>query len=88
MKVWIFLFSMLAGVVGIVPKEETKPLLRVLPAYRAEECQAWAIRPFTCLRCLEKGMRYAQMIRWDEERPLRVHGCFSEEGGFVPEGQN
>lgn len=83
MRVLVFLCIVWA--LDLQPKEEIKPLLRVLPAYRAEECQSWAIRPFTCQRCLEKGMRYAQQIRWEEDRPYREHGCYTEEGGFVPE---
>jgi hypothetical protein len=62
-------------------KEETKPLLRVWPAYRMEECE-WAIQTFICQDCISKGKRYAQLIRFLETGPYRIHGCYTDETGF------
>ncbi|PJE02250.1 MAG: hypothetical protein CK427_08195 [Leptospira sp.] len=65
-------------------REKKQNLLRVLPAFRPEECD-WAIRKFICLRCLKNGKQYAQNIIFDsEDRPMRIHGCFSERDGFIP----
>lgn len=60
---------------------ETKPLLRVFPSYRREECD-WAIRWDICLSCLKIGRRYAQKIHFYTSGPYREHGCYSEEEGF------
>ncbi|AXR62715.1 hypothetical protein [Leptospira mayottensis] len=60
---------------------ETKPLLRVFPSYRKEECD-WAIRWDICLSCLKIGRRYAQKIHFYPSRPYREHGCYSDEEGF------
>ncbi|EMI69169.1 hypothetical protein MAL08_18565 [Leptospira noguchii] len=60
---------------------ETKPLLRVFPSYRKEECD-WAIRWDICLSCLRIGRRYAQKIHFYPSGPYREHGCYSEEEGF------
>ncbi|MCG9876139.1 MAG: hypothetical protein MH321_15285 [Leptospiraceae bacterium] len=65
-------------------REKKQNLLRVLPAFRPEECD-WAIRKFICLRCLKNGKQYAQNIIFDsEDRAMRIHGCFSERDGFIP----
>lgn len=62
----------------------TKPLLRIWPAYRPEECD-WAIRKFICLRCLRNQKSYAQMIEFDDQdEPTRIHGCYSSSHGFEP----
>jgi hypothetical protein len=61
--------------------EESKPLLRVFPIYRIEECE-WAIRMDICHYCIRKGERYAQKIYFLEDKPYRVHGCFSQKKGF------
>ncbi|EMJ61856.1 MULTISPECIES: hypothetical protein [Leptospira] len=60
---------------------ETKPLLRVFPSYRKEECD-WAIRWDICFGCLKIGRRYAQKIHFYPSRPYREHGCYSDEEGF------
>ncbi|EMY78489.1 hypothetical protein LEP1GSC060_3777 [Leptospira weilii serovar Ranarum str. ICFT] len=60
---------------------ETKPLLRVFPSYRKEECD-WAIRPDICVGCLKIGRRYAQKIHFYPSGLYREHGCYSEEEGF------
>ncbi|WP_078128609.1 hypothetical protein [Leptospira alexanderi] len=60
---------------------ETKPLLRVFPSYRKEECD-WAIRWDICLSCLKIGRRYAQKIHFYPSGPYREHGCYSDEEGF------
>ncbi|EMK07954.1 MULTISPECIES: hypothetical protein [Leptospira] len=60
---------------------EIKPLLRVFPSYRREECD-WAIRWDICLSCLKIGRRYAQKIHFYPSGPYREHGCYSEEEGF------
>ncbi|WP_343286629.1 hypothetical protein [Leptospira stimsonii] len=60
---------------------ESKPLLRVFPSFRKEECD-WAIRWDICLNCLRIGRRYAQKIHFYPSGPHREHGCYSEEEGF------
>ncbi|EJO67925.1 hypothetical protein LIX31_17105 [Leptospira kirschneri] len=60
---------------------EIKPLLRVFPSYRREECD-WAIRWDICLSCLKIGRRYAQKIHFYSSGPYREHGCYSEKEGF------
>ncbi|MDF3819618.1 hypothetical protein P3G55_06895 [Leptospira sp. 96542] len=62
--------------------EISKPLLRVFPTFRFEECEDWAIMPFVCKRCLVEGKRYAQKIQFYEDGPFRIHGCYSEKLGF------
>ncbi|MCU0823536.1 MAG: hypothetical protein MUF77_02705 [Leptospira sp.] len=62
--------------------EISKPLLRVFPAYRLEECEDWAIRPFICKRCIWEGKRYAQKIFFYEDGPYRLHGCYTDKNGF------
>jgi len=64
--------------------EISKPLLRVWPAFRPEECEDWAILPFVCKRCLWEGKQYAQKIFFYESGPYRLHGCYLEPEGFVP----
>ncbi|MGV3666577.1 MAG: hypothetical protein ACO1NV_10615 [Leptospira bouyouniensis] len=65
------------------PNEEiSKPLLRVFPTFRPEECEDWAIMPFVCKRCLWEGKRYAQEIRFYDDGPFRTHGCYTEKKGF------
>ncbi|MDI7181084.1 hypothetical protein [Leptospira santarosai] len=59
----------------------TKPLLRVFPSYRKEECD-WAIRWDICLGCLKIGRRYAQRIHFYPSGPYREHGCYTDEEGF------
>ncbi|MCB1143835.1 MAG: hypothetical protein H7A24_02975 [Leptospiraceae bacterium] len=64
-------------------EEESKPLLRVFPIYRPEECD-WAIRWDICLACMRMGERYAQKIYFPTEGgPIRVHGCFTNQKGFT-----
>ncbi|TGL58848.1 hypothetical protein [Leptospira sarikeiensis] len=60
---------------------DVKPLLRVLPAFRKEECD-WAIRWDVCLRCVSNRYRYAQRIHFYPSGQYREHGCYSEERGF------
>ncbi|TGK19952.1 hypothetical protein EHO61_05390 [Leptospira fluminis] len=60
---------------------ESKPLLRVLPAFRQEECE-WAIRWDVCLKCVRQGIRYAQRIHFYPSGVYREHGCYTEEEGF------
>ncbi|WP_244247552.1 hypothetical protein [Leptospira yasudae] len=60
---------------------ETKPLLRVFPSFRKEECD-WAIRWDICMSCLKIGRRYAQKIHFYPSGPYREHGCYSDEEGF------
>nr|WP_246813875.1 hypothetical protein [Leptospira gomenensis] len=60
---------------------ESKPLLRVFPSFRKEECD-WAIRWDVCLQCLKSGRRYAQKIHFFASGPYREHGCYSDEEGF------
>jgi len=77
-------FLLLQAILGEEIREKKQNLLRVLPAFRPEECD-WAIRKFICLRCLKNGYQYAQNITFDaEDRPLREHGCYSELKGFFP----
>jgi len=62
--------------------EESKPLLRVFPIFRPEECE-WAIRFDICLRCMQKRERYAQKIYFlKESGPYREHGCYTDKKGF------
>ncbi|MDZ4726444.1 MAG: hypothetical protein SH817_09815 [Leptospira sp.] len=70
---------------SIDSKEEeiSKPLLRVWPAFRPEECEDWAILPFICKRCLWEGKQYAQKIYFYESGPYRLHGCYLEPDGFI-----
>jgi hypothetical protein len=75
------LLSLFAFRIISIEKEETKPLLRVWPAYRTEECE-WAIQTFICQDCISKGKRYAQLIRFFESGPHRTHGCYTDESGF------
>jgi hypothetical protein len=64
-------------------QEENKPLLRVFPIYRAEECE-WAIRWDVCLSCMRQGQRYAQKILFlTDGHPFRVHGCYTNQKGFI-----
>lgn len=65
-----------------ITEEISKPLLRVFPTFRPEECEDWAIRPFICKRCLWEGKRYAQEIRFFEDGPYRTHGCYTDAKGF------
>ncbi|WP_246052837.1 hypothetical protein [Leptospira semungkisensis] len=58
-----------------------KPLLRVLPAFRTEECD-WAIRWDICLKCVRNEYRYAQRIHFFPSGQYREHGCYTEEKGF------
>ncbi|TGK49770.1 hypothetical protein [Leptospira bouyouniensis] len=70
------------------PNEEiSKPLLRVFPTFRPEECEDWAIMPFVCKRCLWEGKRYAQEIRFYDDGPFRTHGCYTEKKGFEVLGE-
>ncbi|MCW7492625.1 hypothetical protein ND861_09175 [Leptospira sp. 2 VSF19] len=76
-------FMLFGFVIWANPSEElSKPLLRVFPSFRPEECEDWAIRPFICKQCLREGKRYAQLIRFFEDGPYRTHGCYKEPGGF------
>jgi hypothetical protein len=61
--------------------EDSKPLLRVFPIFREEECD-WSIRLDICLYCIRKGEKYAQKIYFYSDRPYRVHGCYTEKKGF------
>ncbi len=92
LTLWIAFYAIsgIPSIAAIIPEDEQRPrevkknLLRVLPAYRPEECD-WAIRKFICLRCLRNGLSYAQNIVFlEDDRPLRLHGCYSEEKGFFP----
>ncbi|WP_246050620.1 hypothetical protein [Leptospira langatensis] len=58
-----------------------KPLLRILPAFREEECD-WAIRWDICLKCIRRDYRYAQKIHFFPSGQYREHGCYTEEKGF------
>jgi len=63
-------------------EQESKPLLRVFPIFRPEECE-WSIRFDICLRCMKKRERYAQRILFMKEGgPYREHGCYTDEKGF------
>ncbi len=65
-----------------IAEQESKPLLRVFPIFRPEECE-WSIRFDICLRCMKKRERYAQRILFMKEgRPYREHGCYTDEKGF------
>ncbi|TGL41416.1 hypothetical protein [Leptospira perdikensis] len=76
-------FLIFGFVLWASPEQEiSKPLLRVFPAFRPEECEDWAIRPSICKQCLWEGKRYAQEIRFFEDGPYRTHGCYAEPGGF------
>jgi hypothetical protein len=83
LTIFFFWFSVSGLVAG--PKEDSKPLLRVFPIYRVEECE-WAIRMFICQRCVKNNERYAQKIYFYKDGPLRISGCYTDEKGFyVPE---
>jgi len=62
-------------------EETSKPLLRVFPIYRKEECE-WAIRWDVCLSCMRQGEKYAQKIIFLEDKPYRLHGCMHPQKGF------
>lgn len=63
-------------------EQESKPLLRVYPIFRPEECE-WSIRFDICLRCMKKKERYAQKIYFFKDgSPYREHGCFTDAKGF------
>ena len=63
-------------------EEESKPLLRVFPIFRPEECE-WSIRFDICLRCIKKREHYAQKIYFMKDGgPFREHGCYTDEKGF------
>ncbi|MCB1178842.1 MAG: hypothetical protein KDK36_14750 [Leptospiraceae bacterium] len=62
-------------------QEDSKPLLRVFPIFRYEECD-WAIRMDICHRCLSIGERYAQRIIFYKDKPYREHGCYTDSKGF------
>lgn len=62
-------------------REDSKPLLRVYPIFREEECE-WAIRLDICRYCIKKGERYAQKIIFYSDAPYRIHGCYTEKKGF------
>lgn len=74
----LFCFS-----IQIHSEEESKPLLRVFPIYRAEECE-WSIRFDICLKCIRKKEKYAQRILFYSDKPFREHGCYTDEKGFYP----
>lgn len=79
-------FYFLLSLSSLAPQElteqESKPLLRVFPIFRPEECE-WSIRFDICLRCMKKRERYAQRILFMKEGgPYREHGCYTEEKGF------
>lgn len=82
----LFLFFSLSLLSTLATENEfvgdTKPLLRVFPIHRFEECD-WAIRPFVCHKCILKNERYAQKIHFSPEgRTYREHGCYTEKKGF------
>ena len=85
----LVVLSILLSVISLFPQEfsaeeESKPLLRVFPIFRPEECE-WAIRFDICLRCMKRRERYAQKIFFLKEgAPYREHGCYTEEKGFYP----
>lgn len=63
-------------------EEISKPLLRVFPAYRMEECE-WAVRMDVCWACIRKKERYAQKIYFLKEGgTYREHGCYTDKKGF------
>ena len=74
-------FFVLSSQKPLQKKEIFKPLLRVFPIFRKEECD-WSIRFFICVRCMEQNKRYAQKIYFYESGIYRVHGCYSEKIGF------
>jgi hypothetical protein len=82
----LFLFFSLSLISSAFAQNEfvgdTKPLLRIFPIHRFEECD-WAIRPFVCHKCILKNERYAQKIHFSPEgRTYREHGCYTEQKGF------
>ncbi|MCZ8155624.1 MAG: hypothetical protein O9264_05870 [Leptospira sp.] len=82
---WIVFLVTIFPLVLLPEKTEielSKPLLRVWPTFRPEECEDWAISPFICKRCLWEGKRYAQKIYFFENGPYREHGCYLEPVGF------
>ena len=84
---YLVFFIFLLGSVSLVsdPSHElSKPMLRVFPTFRPEECEDWAILPFVCKRCLWEGKQYAQKIFFYESGPYRLHGCYLEPEGFLP----
>jgi len=83
---FVLIFLSLVMVLSIAAEEEeiSKPLLRVWPTFRPEECEDWAISPFICKRCLWEGKQYAQKIFFYESGPYRLHGCYFEPEGFLP----
>lgn len=87
-RIWIiFLLCTFGSVTDHMAKEEeiSKPLLRVWPAFRPEECEDWAILPYLCKRCILQGKQYAQKIFFYESGPYRLHGCYLEPEGFILE---
>ncbi len=81
----IFIFFFYQKIDGVEKEIEiSKPLLRVWPAFRPEECQDWAILPFVCQKCIWEGKQYAQKIFFYESGPYRLHGCYLEPEGFIP----
>ncbi|WP_244594503.1 hypothetical protein [Leptospira ryugenii] len=88
MLAFVFLIVSLYPTLGAEKEEEiSKPLLRVWPAFRPEECEDWAILPFICKRCLWEGKQYAQKIYFFESGPYREHGCYSEPKGYEKMGE-
>ena len=83
MKKWIAIVFLLLATKWTTSseKEDSKPLLRVFPIYRVEECE-WAIRMFICQRCVKNNERYAQKIYFYKDGPLRVSGCYTDQKGF------
>lgn len=79
------LFVFITFINSIHPEEEneevSKPLLRVFPIYRLEECE-WALRFDICHKCIAKKEKYAQKIYFHKDRPYREHGCYTESKGF------
>ncbi|HNH08936.1 MAG TPA: hypothetical protein PK683_10565 [Leptospiraceae bacterium] len=78
------LFLLLSLSLHAVPKSEeiSKPLLRVFPVYRMEECE-WAVRMDVCWSCIRKKEKYAQKIYFLKEGgTYREHGCYTEKKGF------
>lgn len=66
----------------ILDEDEIKPLLRVFPIFRPEECE-WAIRFDICLRCIARKERYAQRILFIKQSgTYREHGCYTDKKGF------
>ncbi len=85
-RIGIYIFLILLGVSLLaqeIPEEgDTKPLLRVFPIFRPEECE-WSIRFDICLRCMKKRERYAQRILFMKDGgPYREHGCYTDAKGF------